>query len=131
MFIIIPKENLNTSCDFNAECMRRVHSVYYLKKVINPITLEIFGLLILTAMGTFFVSLGSIVKNSPQIIDFPNLANFWMGAFYNTEWSNKALLMATVFILGLLIFQILRYAKPIKTAAKIGLKWGRLFKQTA
>jgi len=129
MFIIIPTENLNTSCDFNSRCMRRVYSAYYLKKILNPITLEIFGLLALTGAGAFFVSLKSILKNSPEILNLQNAANFWLGAFLNTEWSNKAIFSGAILILGVLIFQTLRFLIPIvRTVSKNSLRWVRLIR---
>src|SRR3989344_4596431 len=90
MFIIIPTENLNTSCDFNSRCMRRVYSAYYLKKILNPITLEIFGLLALTGAGAFFVSLKSILKNSPEILNLQNAANFWLGDYLTKNFHESS-----------------------------------------
>ena len=64
--------------------MRRVIAVYYLKKVINMVTLKI-GILTLTALAFgSLVHVAAVFNNMPQLTDVGALLQFSLAAFFNT-----------------------------------------------
>ena len=64
--------------------MRRVVTVYYLRKVINRFTLKM-GLLALTALAFgSLVHVAAVFNNMPSFTDFGALYNFMSFAFFNT-----------------------------------------------
>ena len=129
MFIIVPEKNICASKNFNSRVMLRVTFICHLKKILNPIFLEVCGLATLGISSTYFISIKSVVSNSPTVTDIANSADFWTKAFIDTELSTKAIVTGGMIILGMLLFQAIKSLLP--KAAKIGAKVLRGVKMAA
>ena len=91
--------------------------------------MEICGLGALGISSTYFISIKSVVANSPAVTDIANSTDFWTKAFMDTELSTKAIVTGGLIILGTLSFQAIKSLLP--KAAKIGAKVLRGVKMAA
>lgn len=80
--------------------MRRVYTVYYLRKVLNPITVK-SAILAMGALGFgALVHVAAIFENLPALSDISGLYSFSYEAFANTDITVQAIValsMAVVF----------------------------------
>ncbi|MAF59585.1 MAG: hypothetical protein QF858_00820 [Candidatus Pacebacteria bacterium] len=67
--------------------MRRVVSMYYLKKVINPVMLKLYALAAVAAFMTSIVSVKSVIANMPGLFEVNSLVYFSKYALTHTELS--------------------------------------------
>lgn len=86
--------------------MRRVVAVYYLRKVINVITLRV-GILVLTtlAFGSL-VHVAAVFDNMPAFADFGAMYNFIYSAFFSTGIA----VQAVVVVLGAVTLWLMKDA---------------------
>lgn len=115
MLIVIPEKIINAGKDFNARLMVRVRFVFLLKKILNPIFLEVCALVALVASGTAFVSLKSVFSNSPSITDFPRSLSFWLNAYFSSEMQLKIIIVAAAFVGELILFSIGKNILGVRT----------------
>jgi hypothetical protein len=64
--------------------MRRVMTVYYLKKVFNMVTLRMGILVLMTLAFGSLVHVAAVFSNMPQLTDLGALIQFGFSAFFNT-----------------------------------------------
>lgn len=81
-----------------AKTMRRVVAVYYLRKILNPITLKT-GILLMGALAFgSLVHVAAIFANMPAYSDIVGLYSFSYSAFTHTEIAVQATILLSVFV---------------------------------
>lgn len=71
--------------------MKRVERIHYLKRIINPLMLKMYGLLLATAGMLSLVSIKNVLLNMPSFFDMPNTYHFFVSALQDTELSVQAI----------------------------------------
>ena len=88
--------------------MLRVYVLFVIRKLKSPVVFEtsifVISLLLLSSM----VSLHHIVANTPH--NLSGFCRFWLSAFTNTGLTVKAIVLVTIFIIGLMVKDAMRYA---------------------
>ena len=85
-----------TNTILKQKIMKRVRTIYMLRKVINPFTLKCALLVSFLATVVSFVSTQSILANMPHILDLTAFFYFSKYAFLHTEFLVQALTLGTV-----------------------------------
>lgn len=82
--------------------MRRVKTVYYLRKVFNWFTLK--GVLAVFALMSFgsLVHVAAVFDNMPSVFNAERFFSFSYHAFMNTEIAVQAVILALIFVSVLL-----------------------------
>ncbi len=86
------------------ELLVRLRTVYYLRRLADPVVVKcstLFGLLLLF---WFQVSLLNIFANTPSVTQPSAFYHFFYSAFAETEWLVKTIIIAmTLFMVGLVL----------------------------
>ena len=90
------------------DVMRRVHFIYWAKRVYHSVTLKVFLLGICMAFTTLSVSLPHILLNMPSLRDVVAVWKFLMAAFVNTQMNVQLLSLLALAVLVWLTRDIVR-----------------------
>lgn len=97
--------------------MRRVYTIYLLKKIINPFAFKVYALAISVTGVVSLVSVTDILANIPNL-GSSSIFNFSYNAFVNTEITVQALVISlTMFMLWLIadgVRNILNNQTPVQ-----------------
>lgn len=125
MFIMIPQENIKLSPDFNEKVMSRIKVIFYAKKILHPIILEITILTGLTMVSMQYFSVKNVLANSITnsfSTDVSKVTKFWTSAFTTTDIPQE-IIIAFFIVLSILAFQISK--NIIFSAKKAGFWWNK------
>lgn len=101
-----------TSNKTNQELLTRVRTVYYLRRLGDPVIIKCTSLFALLLICWFQISLLDIFANTPSVTSPGAFSVFFYRAFANTEWMVKTLVIAiSMFTLGLALPAV-RFIKP-------------------
>ena len=75
----------NTNIQFRSETMRRIYTLFFLKKLSGRIAIKSYILLVLIYLQAKLVFVSAILKNMPAITDLGAVYNFYVYAFLNTK----------------------------------------------
>ncbi len=84
--------------------MKRIRRIYYLKKVINPLMMKVYALLVLTLGIGSLVSVQNVIANMPSFAELGSVYRFSVNAFLYTELPVQIVVGAT-FIIALLLLR--------------------------
>ena len=79
--------------------MRRVYTVWVLKKLTSPIAMKLLILAGIMKQSFSLVSVSNVIKNSPSFLDPVASSTFVTRAFLHTELSVQFLTLATLALL--------------------------------
>lgn len=83
--------------------MARVRRIYYLKKVVNPLMLKLYGVGVLSVGVASLVSVKNVLANMPALTDVGSMYTFTASAILHTEASVQlALGVLAVFVVFIL-----------------------------
>jgi hypothetical protein len=99
---------------FNTEVMRRIRTVYFLKKITQPVIREVVLFIILFALSAFFVSYQNIFENLFSVIAHGNLSNYFVSAFLNTQVVVKVICVASMCVVVLFVWNLFRKLSFVK-----------------
>ena len=98
---------MTNTLDIKRKIMFRVYAIFIIRKLKNPIVLEmlIFALSFLTL--TYMVSLEHIIANTPH--DLNGFYHFSLSAFLGTKYMVKAIVLVSIFIIGIWLKNMARF----------------------
>jgi len=102
--------------------MRRIYVRYVLRKLQEPVALELVALVGCTSVSYFLVSLNHVFSNASSAHNLSDLSFFYYNAFVNTELTVKTLLIGLV-LAAILVTR--RLASQI--ISRTGKIFGRIF----
>ncbi len=73
--------------------MRRVVAVYYLRKIINTVTLRVGIFTLMTLAFGSLVHVAAVFNNMPQLTDIGALVHFGTTAFFSTGIAVQAVIL--------------------------------------
>ena len=79
---------------FKSETMRRIYTLFFLKKLSGRIAIKSYVLLVLIYLQSKLIFVQAVLHNMPSITDIPALYNFYTYAFLNT----KILVQVTIIV---------------------------------
>ncbi len=82
--------------ELRASIMTRVWTVYLLRRAADPAVLRLLLLSVACGLVLFKVSLANVWANMPRLTDPAAVATFYWGAFTQTEWLIKSLVLTLV-----------------------------------
>ncbi|MBI1754789.1 hypothetical protein HY250_02040 [Candidatus Azambacteria bacterium] len=82
--------------------MRRVYVVHYLRRLINPFTAKLAAFFMCAGLGALTVSVKNVMLNMPRVTEVKALTQFYMNAFWGTEFFVRALLAGMLVLLFLI-----------------------------
>lgn len=103
----------------NPALSTRVKTVYYLRRLSDPVVLKstsLFGLLLLS---WFQVSLLDVVANAPSATRPADFSSFIYKSFLGTELLVKLLAVAVIFFALGLGLSLIRWARPLVRPSKM------------
>lgn len=86
--------------------MRRIYTVYLLKKVINPFAVKLYVFLAFVLSVSSLVSVPDIINNSRSISGINQLVSFSTTAFINTEFSVQILSVAITLVIIWMLYDV-------------------------
>ncbi|MEX0651945.1 MAG: hypothetical protein WD509_00515 [Candidatus Paceibacterota bacterium] len=91
--------------EYNLEqkIMRQVRRTYYLKKVMNPLMLKVYSLMVAFLGMSYFVSFVQVFNNMPSLLEVGSMARFVMSAVTHTEAPVQLVLVVGAVLMALLI----------------------------
>ncbi|MCW9054859.1 MAG: hypothetical protein OQJ98_02675 [Candidatus Pacebacteria bacterium] len=87
---------------FEQKIMARVRRIYYLKKVVNPLMLKLYGVGVLSIGVVSLVSVRNVFMNMPALTDVGSMYNFTTTALMHTEVTVQ-FVFGTLIVLAVLI----------------------------
>ncbi len=106
----------------NMQVMRRVHFIYWTKRVYHSATLKIFLLGMCTVSTTLYVSLPDVILNMPSLTDAQAFLKFVFSALLNTRSRVQLIAILAISIVLWLckdIVQNIRENSLIKAKARV------------
>lgn len=96
-----------TNDELKKKIMRRVYTIYVLRKVFNPLMYRLYLLVALLGGVASFVSISNVVANMPRY-GISNLYDFSMYAFLHTEVTVQVLTLGAGAVLLWFILDLTR-----------------------
>lgn len=85
--------------------MRRVYAVWFFRKLTSPFAVETLAFFVMLVWMSVHVSFGSVLANARPTFGSPfSVTNFFINAFWSTEFATKALFLVS----AVLFFATLR-----------------------
>lgn len=80
--------------DIKKRIMRRIKTIYYLRKILNPFTMK--GTVLAFSLAGFasLVHVAAVFENMPSLLNTTSFLSFSYNAFLNTEFAVQALILA-------------------------------------
>ncbi|MBI2481973.1 MAG: hypothetical protein HYV76_00130 [Candidatus Vogelbacteria bacterium] len=76
--------------------MTRVWTVYFLRRITDPVVVRVSLLVLACGLVLFKVSLINVMANMPRLNDPEAVTAFYWEAFNHTEWLIKSLVLALI-----------------------------------
>ncbi|OGZ03711.1 MAG: hypothetical protein A2648_02030 [Candidatus Lloydbacteria bacterium RIFCSPHIGHO2_01_FULL_41_20] len=93
---------------FKTETMRRIYTLFFLKKLSGRIAIKFYILLVLIYLQSKLIFVQAVLHNMPSPTDIPALYHFYTYAFLNT----RVLVQVTVIVaLTTLVFMLRDFFK--------------------
>lgn len=86
--------------------MRRVHLIYFMRKVFGPLAMKGAAFFALAGFVVFLVSLENVYANMPRFTNVGAVSQFYVNAFLHTEFVVQAVLIGVIMLLYLLMKDI-------------------------
>ena len=103
----------------NPDLSTRVKTVYYLRRVADPVVVKSGSLLGLLLLFWFQVSLLDVAANTPSITRPADFSSFFYHAFRDTEWLVKLMIIALSFFALGLGLSLIRLVKPFVRPSRV------------
>lgn len=91
-----------TSSKLRKKIMRRVYALYVMRRLLSPLALKAYTLVLLFTGTAALVSVSNVFKNMPQLGDVGGILYFSLAAFLNTEVLVQMLVVGMVIFLAML-----------------------------
>ena len=105
-----------------SKIMRRVYMIWVARRVVNPFTIKVAGLLAILAWMRQYVSIKHVLYNSPSFANPAAAFSFFSHAFWNTGRVVEALTIALI-VVGLFLVRdaIKRFSMAEEYRAIVGV----------
>ncbi len=91
--------------------MRRVRTIYFLRKVINPFMIKLYAFVAFFVSVSSLVSLPDIIRNTKNISGIEQLTIFTTSAFSSTELTVQILSISIAFVAIWILFDLVNSYK--------------------
>lgn len=118
--IFIIRNSLNYMSDFKTETMRRIYFIWAIRYILNPVTIKIAAIAIITWQLFTRVSIITIFQNWRTMgADLAATFRFLESAFLNTEAMVQLLTLGVGILAALLVYDIAIRHKKHQIAARV------------